>query len=447
MLGMALAFADAIKSKYVFVADIGKSFYFDTTHWKLDKSEAQLNKLVMDFALFLSKLAEQSTTGDDDTFADLANTLLSPGSWASFIKAYKACRFVEYAKLDSDGSQRDNLGLFNYLNGTLDLNTIEHRETRHSDYITKVSNVQYAPAAKCEEWDTFVDEIMCSDKELAKYLQKACGYALTADTRLECMFFLYGPKTRNGKSTFVDTLLNVFGDYGKSVQPATIAQRGTSNGSSPNSDVARLVGSRFVSISEPPAGFNMDGARVKQITGNDKITSRFLFGEFFEYTPNFKIFVNTNHLPSINDDTLFASGRIKVIPFNNHFDEDQQNKELKHLFRKPENLSAILNWLLEGLRLYKKEGLTEPQAVKDAIKDYRESSDLVSIFFSSRIEECTTPEKIKRGEFYAAYSAWCSENYMSTISRNDFYSVLKRKYKVVRDGKLGYCVEGYKLKE
>ena len=365
MLGMALLLAECIRDWHVFVEDIGKSFYYDGTRWRLDKSENNLHKLILEFVLYLESLVERTDSAgtkgsgkskDSDASGDpyeaITNTLLSPGSWSSLIKAYKTCNFIEHSFLDNNGLQRENLGLFNCLNGTLELNTMEFYEHQPGDFITKISGVEYDEDAKCEEWLNFIDQIMCCDKELARYLQKVCGYALTADTRLECMFILYGPRTRNGKSTFVDALLNVFGDYGKSVQPATIAQRGSSNGSAPSSDIARLVGSRFVSISEPPAGLNMDGARIKQITGNDKIASRFLFNEFFEYIPQFKMVVNTNHLPNIDDDTLFASERLKVVPFNNFFG-DKPNKGLKHLFREPGNMSAILNWLLEGLRLYK----------------------------------------------------------------------------------------------
>jgi len=353
---------------------------------------------------------------------------------------------MEFSYLDSDGTQRDDLGVLNFPNGTLELNEMQFREHQHYDFITKVAGIKYDPDAVCEEWLAFIEEIMCGDKDLARYLQKACGYALTADTSLECMFFLYGPKTRNGKSTFVDAVLNALGDYGKSVQPATLAQRKSVNGSAPSSDIARLVGARFVSISEPSAGFNLDGARVKQVTGNDKIASRFLFNEFFEYIPQFKLFVNTNHLPTISDDTLFASGRIKVIPFNNHFDENSQNKGLKHLFRKPESMGAILNWLLEGLRMYKKEGLTEPQAVKDAITEYRMSSDIVGVFFKSSLEECSSPARIKRITLYSTYTSWCAENDIGSMSQKEFYSILQRKFKVVRDRTLGYCIEGYRLK-
>jgi phage/plasmid-associated DNA primase len=146
-----------------------------------------------------------------DPYSAITNALHSPGSWSSLIKAYKACNYIEHSILDNDGTQRNDFGLFNCLNGTIDLNTMKFREHRYSDFITKVSGANYIEDAVCEEWLVFIYEVMCGDKELARYLQKACGYSLTTDTRLECMFFLYGSKTRNGKSTFTDAVSNVVG--------------------------------------------------------------------------------------------------------------------------------------------------------------------------------------------------------------------------------------------
>lgn len=461
MIGIAQSFAKDMKKDFVYVQDSDLSLYFDGKRWRQDKSKTFILEKVMDFSLFLKNIADEMEEENQGKKAEekvanplssIANTLLSPGSWNLFLKAYQLCNYISSSDLDADGSALNDLGLLNCLNCTVDLNTLEDHEHKPSDRLTKLANVQYDPNVNCPEWDTFIDEITCGDKELAHYLQKAFGYSLTTETQLECLFIFYGPKSRNGKSTLLDTILTVLGDYGKSIQPSTIANRGSTNGSAPNSDIARLSGCRLASISEPPEGFNMDTAKVKQITGNDKVTTRFLFQEFFEYCPKFKIFLNTNHLPIIKDDTLFASGRIKVIPFNRHFDEKNQNKGLKQLFRKPENLSAVLNWLLEGLRLFKEEGLDEPQSVKDAIEEYRKSADTTGLFFNSCVEECDNSVNVKRSEFYSEYTRWCNEKGCSILSVKDFNAVLGRKLNVkklnkntnIKEG--GFYVIGYRLK-
>lgn len=211
------------------------------------------------------------------------------------------------------------------------------------------------------------------DAELGTYLQKALGYALSGDTSEECFFVLYGPKSRNGKSTLMETIMHIMGDYGKSVQPETIGKRHTS-GSSPNEDIARLVGARLVNIAEPDKQLVLSVATVKTLTGNDTITARFLHENSFAFKPQFKMFVNTNHLPRATDNTIFASGRVKVIPFERHFSPTEQDKTLKITLTKPQHLSGILNWLIQGYNLFQAQRLVPPPVVEQATAEYRQDN-------------------------------------------------------------------------
>lgn len=139
------------------------------------------------------------------------------------------------------------------------------------------------------------------------------------------MFILYGATSRNGKGTAMETFLKIMGDYGKTSNPDMLAAkfRGGNTGG-PSEEVARLVGSRFVNISEPEKKITFNAALVKRMTGNDTINARFLNENSFDFVPVFKIFINTNYLPNVNDMTLFQSGRLKIIPFNRHFEEGEQ---------------------------------------------------------------------------------------------------------------------------
>ena len=177
------------------------------------------------------------------------------------------------------------------------------------------------------------------------------GYGLTGDTRYECMFFYYGATTRNGKGTLMESTLNVMGDYGITVRPETIAAKSTSNSQNPTEDIARLAGVRFANISEPRRGLVLNEAQIKSMTGNDTLNARFLHENSFDLKPQFKLYVNTNYLPAITDMTLFSSGRIVIIPFDRHFEEWEQDQNLKYEFSKPMVKSAILNWLIEGYTL------------------------------------------------------------------------------------------------
>ena len=241
--------------------------------------------------------------------------------------------------------------IFNCLNGTLNFKTGEFRPHRVEDMLSKLSGVKYNPGAKSERWEHFIMEVMQNDRDEAVFLQKALGYALTGDTQHECFFMLHGPTSRNGKGTCMETFMRLMGEYGKSAKPDTIAQKQSANGSGPSEDIARLAGARFVNISEPDKKLVLSAALVKTLTGNDTITARFLNENSFEYCPQSKLFINTNHLPSITDVTLFSSGRVKILPFERHFPEAERDEGLKAELAKSENLSAVPNWCMEGLRL------------------------------------------------------------------------------------------------
>ena len=260
--------------------------------------------------------------------------------------------------------------LFNCKNGTLDLATMEFHKHDPTDFLTVMSGVKYDPKAKCTRWVQFIDEVTQGDKELAQYLQKAMGYGLCGHADEECLFILYGPTTRNGKSTAMEVYMKLVGGYGRTAEPETIAQRQHTNSSAPSEDLARLAGARVVNISEPEKQLVLSAARVKTLTGNDIVTARYLHENSFEFKPQFKLFINTNHLPRVNDLTVFSSGRVKVIPFNRHFTEVEQDRGLKRKLTSERSLSGILNWCLEGLRLMRKEGMEAPPSVAAAIKQY-----------------------------------------------------------------------------
>mgnify|MGYP005802518841 FL=1 len=300
--------------------------------------------------------------------------------------------------------------LFNCQNGTLDLRTMEFREHRPEEFLTKVSPVVYDPEAVCPRWLSFMDEVMQGDTSRSRYLQKALGYSLSGDTRMECMFILYGATSRNGKGTTMESVLRILGEYGKNADPSLLSTKfGVQSSGGPSEEIARLAGSRFVNISEPEKKITLDAALTKRLTGNDTITARYLHENSFEFRPNFKVFINTNHLPNITDLTLFESGRIKIIPFNRHFDEAEQDKGLKALFAKPDNMSGIFNWLLEGWKLFEAEKLDMPQSVIDATAEYNRESDRVAQFVTTCLVEKEDGELANKAVF-TRYQEWCRDN-------------------------------------
>lgn len=337
--------------------------------------------------------------------------------------------------------------LLNCQNGVLDLRTGQFRQHRSGDLMTRMAQVSYDPDAHCPRWEQFMHQVMQSPgtrqlamgedaedpaAQKAAYLQRAMGYALTGDTREECLFILYGASTRNGKGTMMETFMRLMGDYARAAQPSTIGlQPFGHNASAPSEDLARLQGARFVSVAEPDRNLTLSAALLKQMTGNDTITARYLHENSFEYHPQFKLFINTNHLPRVNDLTLFQSGRIRLVPFERHFEENEQDKTLKDFFARPENLSGILNWCLDGLKAYLQDGLGEPAPVRRATARYQRENDRVARF----MEECLMPSagaRTRTSQVYARYRQWCEDNGERPETSQLFLRALAQKASVTR---------------
>ena len=318
-----------------------------------------------------------------------------------------------------------NTNLLNCLNGTLDLTKgVILKQHDPKDMITKLAPVEYDPEARAERWIRFLDEVLQGNKEKIRFLQKYAGLSLTGDTSEETMTILYGATTRNGKSTYVETLLYLLGDYALTIRPETLANKKGRDGNHASSDIARLKGARLVSASEPPKGMLFDAAQLKAMTGRDTITARRLYQDEIEFTPQFKLLMNTNYLPQIGDSTLFTSGRINVVTFDRHFEEHEQDKELKDKLRDPAELSGILNWCLEGLRLYRLEGLKPPKCVIEATAAYKEQSDRIAEFINDVLEEakggCLTAKTL-----YTVYSEWSRKSGYGTEGKQTFFRDLK----------------------
>ena len=302
-----------------------------------------------------------------------------------------------------------NPWLLNVKNGTIDLKSGEFREHRQEDLITKMSNVEYDSKADCPMWKKFIREIMNYKGEIIKFLQTAAGWSLSGDISEQCMFILYGTGA-NGKTTFLNTIMYLLGDYSTATPTETFMKK---SGDSYSNDVARLRGTRFVTSTEVEQGRKMSEPLIKKITGNDQMTARFLYGEYFNFNPTFKIFMATNHKPVIKGTDHGIWRRIKLIPFMNRITEDKQDKFLEYKLR--DEASGILNWLLEGIELWKKERLKTPKEVSFATDEYREEMDVFGNFIQ---EKCIQKKEasINIKVLYKAYSDWCCENNEHPVS-------------------------------
>lgn len=445
-MGFGRLFADVYNGIAQYLPERKKWYVYDGRHWVPDIGALKVMELAKNLADSLILYAMRIS---DETVRNTCFEQYRKWQQRRFREIYLKEAQSVYP-VSAEDFDKDKY-LFNCENGTLDLRTLEFREHCAADMITKLSPVSYEPTAYSERFIRYISEIMSGDAEKAEFLQKVLGYSVSGDTRYECMFFLYGATTRNGKGTLMESILRIMGDYGKSVRPETIAQKQTVNSQGPSEDIARLAGIRFANISEPSKNLVLNAAQVKNMTGNDTLNARFLNENSFDFQPQFKLYINTNYLPVINDTTLFSSGRIIIIPFDRHFSEDEQDRTLKAEFSKPQVQSAILNWLIKGYTLLEKDGLSQPKSVKDATYEYYHESDKMLLFADDCLEY-TGSDDIKTIDVYSAYRSWCNQYGCYPESQRTFNQALKTFGNVVRKrpscgGEKTTLLVGYKLKK
>lgn len=426
-IGIGYAFADYFKPIARFDRERGIWYVYDGKVWQPDENALAVAELAKRLADRLYTFALQIK--DEDTrnrYIKRVQKLQMRKNRRTMIEDAKSVYPVPHAIFDR------NTDLFNCQNGTLNLTTGEFRPHDPADFLTMMSGVTYDPNATCPRWEQFISEVMCNDADLALYLQKALGYALTGDTSLECLFILYGATSRNGKGTTMETFLKIMGDYGKTSNPEMLSTKfGNTNASGPSEEIARLAGVRFVNISEPEKKITFNAALVKRMTGNDTLNARFLHENSFDFRPNFKIFINTNYKPSVSDMTLFYSNRLKLIPFKRHFEEHEQDKGLKAFFSTDVCLSAIFNWCYEGYKRFRSEGLEDPAAVSQATKEYQEESDRIGQFVDAWLEEGEAFE-VRTSAAYKLYGEWCDKYGYRKENSTNFNNAIQRFFPIVR---------------
>ena len=441
----AKLFADTFADKLRFCTTTASYFYYDGARWRLDEANVRAARCAKTFAVLLVKIGnEQTSIESQKKFFSAANKYTALHNRETLLRDARDVHVFSRADLDS------NDDLFNVGNGTLNLATGEFYQHRASDLLSKIANVIYDPAARSTDFEKFIGEIMQADVEKSKYLQKVCGLSLTADTSCEQFWLFYGATTRNGKSTLAETISHVLGTYATAALPETLAQRKNKDSRAASGDVARLDGARLLVMSEPPRRMLFDVALLKTLLGRDKITARQLYEREFTFTPKFKLILNTNSLPLVNDNTLFSSGRVVVIPFTKHFEPAEQDKTLKTRLQSSENASGILNWLLDGLRLYRAEGLKQPPSIVKATEEYRKSSDKVGLFISECLHPCK--QNCAASAVYSVYASWCDDNGFGVENKRNFFDELSARKllvpsatvngRTVRNAVRGYAIVG-----
>jgi putative DNA primase/helicase len=327
---------------------------------------------------------------------------------------------VHITDFDHDG------WLLNVGNGTVDLRTGQLREQRREDLISNLTEVNFEAGAECELWSAFLWRVTDQNHELCAYLRRFVGYLLVADTSDQSLHFLHGSGA-NGKSVFCEVLERLLGDYAVVVSPDLVMLKRHS--SIPN-DVARLRGVRAALMNETSQGSRFDEAKLKDLTGGDSLTARFLHQEFFDFRPSHRILIRGNHKPAINGTDEGIWRRLRLVPFTVSIPPDEQDR---HLLQKLEaELPGILRWALYGCLEWQREGLKPPAIVTEAVRQYREESDTLGRF----IAECCEVRKlaqVKSSVIFTAYQKFCEASGERWVSAKDLpYELHKRGFEQKR---------------
>ncbi|TJX95166.1 DNA primase [Staphylococcus haemolyticus] len=421
--GNADRFIDRYGHLYKHSYITNKFYIYDGQKWKADDRGA-IRKLIDEM---IENIKNEKVLHSEDVTEEEARE--------AFQKYYKKTRGTQSKKnimnelmhrktVTPDEFDKDDM-LLNVANGYIDLTSRELYKHDINRMFSQIANTDYSEKMQPSVWLDFLNDIFAGDKAIIRYIQKALGYSLTGSTREQVMFILFG-KGRNGKSIFVETIAEILGDYSNNMQAKSLMVKKNDN---VNTDIARLSKARFVTSSEPNEGFRFDEGLIKQITGGDKVTARFLYAEEFEYTPKFKIWVSTNHKPIIRgtDDGIWR--RLVLIPFDVQIPEEKVDKDLKYKLLR--EAPAILNWMAEGAYMWMREGLELPEKLKDAGQTYRTEMDVVEQFIQ---EKCKRAEGVKetRKALYEEYKKWADENNEYKMDKNKFGKKLKEKFRSKR---------------
>jgi putative DNA primase/helicase len=275
-----------------------------------------------------------------------------------------------------------HLHLFNAADGTIDLRSGEVKDPDRSDLITCVANASVRTNATCPRWTQFINEIMCVDKAQIAYLQRLCGYMMSGDRGEQIIVYLQGDGA-NGKSVFIDVLSHVFGDYAATISAKALIDR--ASGAIP-SDIASIAGKRLVTMSEFPERIPINTTTVKSVTGGDRITARHLYKDWFEFRPQFQLVCAMNELPKVTETDEAYLRRVRIIPFLRVFSPDEMDRNLQDKLKA--EADGILQWCIEGARLYQEQSLQPTARMVEEWEEYRRKSDPVAEF----IRECVTTE-------------------------------------------------------
>ncbi len=408
----------------------GKWLQYDGRRWATDDTgeihrlAATTARLLLDEARDLAQLAQAAEELERQRLIDVVEATVKWAKRSEGVARINA--MVELARsrlgipvrpeeMDSDP------WLFNAVNATIDLRTGDLQPHDPQDLITKLAPVQYDPEARYGCWDDFLESVLPS-RAVRDFVQRVGGYSLTGMTTEEKLFFLWGP-TATGKSTLLRAICAAMGDYAATADFSTFLQR---DHRGPSNDIARLAGKRLVVSIEVDQGSRFAEGLVQQLTGGDVVTARFMYGEFFEFIPQFKLWLAANDRPSVRDDNDAIWRRILQVHFSTQIPEEDRDDDIKATLSDPDVAGpAVLAWLVQGCLQWQQYGLQVPGEVQATTQDYRREMDPLSDFLE---ESCIlfSEARVRNPDLWSAYRDWCKENHVRyPLGRKGFTQRIK----------------------
>lgn len=406
--GNGYRFRDICSHRMFFSYEMNQYYYWDGRRYVPDNIGLAI-RAAKNVALSIHEEAAAIAVGggNPQPLHKHATSTQSKRGLESMLWAAQSEMAVPFDQLDTD------INLLNLRNGVLDLKTMELLPHSPDRLITKLANVDFDKEADCPVFEKFLAKIFDGDVGIISYVQRVVGYALTGDISEHCMFILYGTG-RNGKSTLLNVFDLLLGDYHSKAEARSFLKQ---RNEGVRNDIAALRGARCASASEAAEGAKLNEPLIKELTGGDIIKTRFLYKEYFEFKPQFKIMMAVNSKPEVvgMDEGMWS--RIRLIPFVITIPKAARDK---HLISKLEaELSGILNWAIAGLKEWREHGLNEPQVILDEIEAYRDEMNLVHRFIGDGTFRKET-SVVGATELYECFKLWCEEEGESYLSQKQF---------------------------
>jgi len=429
-MGMAELFGEIYRREARYCTEHKCWYVYASGAWRRDVGGLRVAEKVKDFVRLM--LLYCGEIEDDDTrknYTAFVNRMGDQRVRGRLIKDAESTMLINAAQFDA------NPYLINCLNGTYNLKDLSFSPPRPDDFLSMQTAFSHTVRrdVRCDRWERFIDEVCEGDKDKSDFLQRALGYSIIGKSNEACMFILHGKTTRNGKSTLLGAIERMMGDYSCTAPVGLICKNRSDSESAEAASplLASLKGKRFVTLSESNDYGKLDEEKIKLYTGGEAVTARALYEKPVAFVPQFTLWLSCNDLPAVRDRSLFASERVRVVEFNRHFSQQEQDKNLSEVFDDDRNRSGIFMWLVRGYIEYTRRGLDVPERLLLPVRRYEKDNDIVGLFLDACCE-ADDDAKMKRGDLYKKYKNWTHREGYLYMSAFRFYGEVERHTELCR---------------